>query len=206
MLKGIIDGVLAGIMISIGGTVLISCDNSFVGAIFFSVALLAICFRGYSLYTGKIGFIASSHTKKDFMVLFTGLFGNLIGTLIGGLAINTCLNKVAVNAERMCQAKLDADLFGVFIKAIFCGILMYIAVAVYKEQKSISAIFFCVPVFILSGFEHSIADMYYFFVSKTFSLEMVLFLLIVVLGNTVGGLLFPMLGKIGVKKNTEEAK
>ena len=47
--------------------------------------------------------------------------------------------------------------------------------------------------FILSGFEHSIADMFYFFTARIFSLKMLVFLLIVILGNTVGGLLFPML-------------
>lgn len=200
MLRGTIDGFLAGIMIAIGGTVLLSCQNGIIGACFFTIALLVICYRGYSLYTGKIGFIAVSHTKKDFSVLLTGLLGNVIGTLLCGLAVNYALPDRAAKATLMCAAKLESDLFCVFIKAIFCGILMYIAVAVYKEQKSPLAIFFCVPVFIISGFEHSIADMYYFFVAKSFSPQMLIFLIVVLLGNTVGGLLFPLLTKVRAEK------
>ena len=193
MLKGTIDGILAGLMIGIGGTVLLSVGGGIPGACFFTIALLIICYRGYSLYTGKIGFMAYNHKGSDFVTLLTGLFGNVIGTLLSGLAVSFALSDRAKLAKTMCEAKLDDNLLGVFIKAIFCGILMYLAVAVFKENKSPLAIFFCVPVFILSGFEHSIADMFYFFTARIFSLEMLVFLLIVILGNTVGGLLFPML-------------
>ena len=47
----------------------------------------------------------------------------------------------------------------VFFAGVLCGILMYTAVWVYKQKNTAAAIFFCVPVFILAGFEHSIADM-----------------------------------------------
>ncbi len=193
MLRGTIDGILAGIMIAIGGTVLLSVSGGFLGACLFSIALLVICYRGYSLFTGKVGFMAFSHKKSDFVLLLSGLLGNVLGTLVCGLAVNYSLNNRAGFAKTMCEAKLNDALLPVFIKAIFCGILMYLAVAIFKENKSPIAIFFCVPVFILSGFEHSIADMFYFFAAKIFSLDMLVFLIIVILGNTVGGLLFPML-------------
>ncbi len=203
MLKGTVDGILAGLMIGIGGTVLLSVGGGIPGACFFTIALLIICYRGYSLYTGKIGFMAYNHKGSDFVTLLTGLFGNVIGTLLSGLAVSFALSDRAKLAKTMCETKLDDDLVGVFIKAIFCGILMYLAVAVFKENKSPLAIFFCVPVFILSGFEHSIADMFYFFTARIFSLEMLIFLIIVILGNTVGGLLFPMLTLLkGEKKES----
>jgi len=60
-----------------------------------------------------------------------------------------------------------------------------------------------VPVFILAGFEHSIADMFYVFFAGIFSPAAYfspngfLFLLLVVLGNSVGGMLIPFLALIG---------
>ena len=66
--KQIIDGILAGILISLGGAVFIACYNPeiaymrYVGAFLFSLALLCICMRGYALYTGKIGLIIEKHT------------------------------------------------------------------------------------------------------------------------------------------------
>ena len=47
MLKKILSGVQAGIMISIGGAVFLACDNRYVGAVLFTVALLNICIKGY---------------------------------------------------------------------------------------------------------------------------------------------------------------
>ena len=59
-----------------------------------------------------------------------------------------------------------------------CGILMYIAVDIYKNKKSILGIFLAVPVFILSGFEHSIANVGYFSIANMFSIDVILFILI----------------------------
>ena len=42
MLKLIIDGIKAGIMIAIGGSVFLACENRYIGAILFSVALMSI--------------------------------------------------------------------------------------------------------------------------------------------------------------------
>ena len=70
---------------------------------------------------------------------------------------------------------------------------MYTAVAVYRAHKTPVAILFCVPVFILSGFEHSIADMFYLFLCRSFSAEAFGFLALVVVGNSLGGMLIPAL-------------
>ena len=80
---------------------------------------------------------------------------------------------------------------------------MYLAVAIWKDKKSTLTIFFCVPVFILSGFEHSIADLFYFFAAGEWNGKGILFLLIVLLGNTVGGMLFPLLGKLSGRYRSE---
>ena len=52
--RDLIDGVLAGCLVSIGGTVLLSCDNRYLGALLFCIALLSICWFGFNLYTGKV--------------------------------------------------------------------------------------------------------------------------------------------------------
>ena len=76
MLKLIIDGIKAGIMIAIGGSVFLSCESRYVGAVLFSVALLSICLKGYSLFTGKVGYIPEKHDKEAVRVLLLGLLGN----------------------------------------------------------------------------------------------------------------------------------
>ena len=106
MLKKILDGVSAGLMVSIGCAVFLACENKVVGSILFTVALLVICFRGYSLYTGKIGFIPFSHKKEDLSVLFLGLLGNAIGMIVFGLLISIALPNLKEKAIALCNGKL----------------------------------------------------------------------------------------------------
>ena len=47
----------------------------------------------------------------------------------------------------------------------------------------------CVMVFILCGFEHSVANMYYISVANLLSLKSLLYILIMILGNSVGSIL-----------------
>ena len=79
---------------------------------------------------------------------------------------------------------------------------MYFAVNGYKELKDVGryiAIFLGVIVFILCGFEHCVANMYYFSVSSSWCLNGFLYLLIMILGNSLGGMLIPLCDKI-IKK------
>ncbi len=207
ILQNIINGILAGIMIAVGGTVFLACYgdgsmlNKTIGAFFFSIALLCICYKGYSLYTGKIGFIPEKHDGVAFSVLLWGLLGNLIATVALGLALRAAIPNIAGAAETICTAKLTQAWWQTLIRGIFCGILMYLAVSIFRDKKSISGILFCVPVFILAGFEHSIANMFYFGAAGMFfSLDTIIYLAIVVLGNTIGGMLMPVLAMIKPKE------
>ncbi len=195
MIRKILDGICAGILIAIGGSVYLSCDVKYVGAILFSVALLTICFKGYSLYTGKIGFMYYAHGKEEWSVLLLGLLGNLIATTVFGILIAYAVPALKETAYTICEAKLAQMPLQAFIRAIMCGILMYLAVNIYKDGKNITGILFCIPVFILSGFEHSVANMFYFAASGITSFSAFIYICIVILGNTVGALLFPFIEK-----------
>ena len=200
MLKKLISGFIAGLLISIGGAVFLSCENRVVGAVLFAVALLCICIKGYSLFTGKICYIADNSSKEAWSVLLLGLLGNLIGTVVFGYAMRYAIPSIGAAAETLCEGKLAAQApFQTLIRAILCGVLIYLAVSIYRDKQTIAGIVFCIPVFILSGFEHSIADMYYFAASGIVSLKACGFIWIVILGNTIGGLLLPVLGKVGKK-------
>ena len=128
--KKFLSGIAAGILISIGGTVFLSCDIKYIGAILFSVALLCICLKGYSLFTGKIGFIPEKHDKEAFSVLLLGLLGNAAATSVCGLVLREVLPSVGETAHTICLAKLDQTFLSALIRAVFCGILMYLAVSI----------------------------------------------------------------------------
>lgn len=82
------------------------------------------------------------------------------------------------------------------ILGIFCGLLMFIASDGFKTIENpvgkIAAVFLPVMVFILSGFEHCIADMFYFSLASDFTIQSMFALLVISLGNTIGGILIPL--------------
>ena len=206
MLRKILDGVSAGLMITIGCSVYLACVSKVVGAVLFAVALLTICYKGLSLFTGKVGYIPEKHGKEEVSALLLGLLGNAIATCALGYLVGLALPNLQASAQVLYESKLTQEWWQTFIRAIFCGVLMYVAVSVYRENKTIVGILFAVPVFILSGFEHSIANMAYFGISAQVSFDAFLFILIVIAGNAVGGMLLPVLqGKlsIGKKKNCD---
>ena len=84
---------------------------------------------------------------------------------------------------------------------LLCLLLIYLAVDIYAKHKTPVGIIFCIPVFILSGYEHSIADMFYFAASGIVSLKACGFIWTVILGNSIGGMLIPALGLVGSKKS-----
>jgi len=204
ILRHIVYGFLAGAMISIGCAVYLACANKYVGAVMFSVALLTICYKGYNLYTGRIGFIVNAHTKEDFSGLLLGLLGNTLAMMAFGAMLGFAIPSLNETAVAVVAVKLGQGFVSALIRAIFCGILMYIAVSLYREKKTIVGIVFCIPVFILSGFEHSIADMGYFAVAGEWSIEGFGYIWTIILGNSIGAMLFPAL-KLCVKekKNAE---
>ncbi len=196
MIKGTINGILAGILIAIGGSVFLACENRYVGAVLFSVALLCICYKGYGLFTGKVGFLPERHDKAAWTVVLTALLGNAMATCLLGWAIRYALPQLGDVAQTICEAKLTQEWPQTAIRGVFCGILMYLAVSIFRDHKTTAAIFFCVPVFILSGFEHSIADMFYFGASGIVSWEAFGFLWCVILSNAAGGVLMPLLTRL----------
>ena len=192
----LIKGIYAGIMIGIAGTVYLSVDNKVVGSFLFALGLLTICMYGMNLYTGKIGYVLINKPKYLFELLFT-LIGNFIGTfIVGKLMLLTRFKAVGEAAKKVGTLKLNDNLLSIFILSILCGMLMYIAVNNHKkisgEIGKYIGIFLCVMVFILSGFEHSVANMYYFSAGSLWSFKTLLYVLVMVLGNSVGSILIAL--------------
>ncbi|WP_400232346.1 formate/nitrite transporter family protein [Methanomethylophilus alvi] len=194
-MKCFLRAILAGIAIGLGGCIfmgMVTSEYKWVGAILFSIGLFTVFTFRLDLYTGKVGYAVEN--KPSYLVdLVVIIFGNFVGALIIGQMI-----PMPEAAEVLIvDAKLggDIDWWRVFCKGVFCGMLMFIAADYYKTQKKYLATFVCVPVFILAGFEHSIADMFYFCASGTFTLDAFLFILVVIVGNAVGGILIPLCKK-----------
>ena len=184
--KCLVRAILAGMMIGIGGCVYLGCEVKWVGAILFAVGLFTIFSFRLDLYTGKVGYVFDND-RSYIPYLLVVILGNFIGCLLLGLMMPLDA------ASNLAQVKLDNYSFlQVLFKGVLCGMLMFIAADCYKNTKSFIATFVCVPVFILAGFEHSIADMFYFCSAGAFSVESLVFIFTVLIGNAIGGFLIPV--------------
>lgn len=196
--------VITGFAIGIGGIVYLSCDNKYVGSFLFGTGLFVILTFGLSLFTGKVGYAVEN--KPAYLIDLAVIWlGNLAGTVITGLLILcTRISGIGEKAAAICEAKFSDDLLSIFILAFFCGMLMFIAADGFKNIENqfgkIMAIFLPVMVFILSGFEHCIANMFYFTAAQAWSLKALGYLMIMTLGNAAGGMFIPLVRKGFIKQ------
>jgi len=197
-LKTFVYGVLAGVCIAIGGTAFLSVDNKVLGALFFTAGLFTICTFGFNLFTGKVCYVFERDRAYalDLPVIW---LGNLLGAWLTAAAerLTRVGPALAERAAALCQTKLADGLGSIFVLSVFCDILIFIAVDGFgknpHELGKYLSLFFGVTVFILCGFEHCVANMYYFSVAGMWSGKTLLYVLVMTAGNALGGVLFPLL-------------
>ena len=176
--------ILAGICISIGCVVNLRVGGV-AGAVLFAFGLTTVVYYGMKLYTGTAGFI---RRKGDWTMLALVLIGNIIGCLLTAWLIGYAQPDCIEPASSILAGRLAKGPWACFLLAIGCGFIMTTAVEFARKGKMLPLIF-GVPVFILCGFAHSIADAFYFLVSPTDQLlqtEVLVVYLSEVLGNFVG--------------------
>ncbi len=180
--------IVAGLLIGIGCTVYLNIGNAIVGAFLFGLGLFTIINFELNLFTGKIGYLS----KENWLDILITFIGNALGiNVMAFLVKQTRLaEKIIENTTPIVETKLTDSYLSLFILAIYCGMLMFTAVATFKKQPNILgtiAVFLCVAVFILAGFEHCIANMYYFAMVSNPG-EYLVPLLVMVAGNAAGGI------------------
>ena len=182
--KMIILAILAGAFIGFGGvgatTVAVSITEpslgKFIGACVFPGGLTMVLIAGSELFTGNclltIPLLEKEITVggmlKNWVVVY---IGNLIGGLLVGAGVafshqpSLFNNGMAVSVLSTAASKCSMPFSDAFIKGILCNFLVCIAVwisfAAKEVVSKIVGLFFPIMMFVLCGFEHSIANMYY---------------------------------------------
>lgn len=185
--QGLIKSVYAGFMIGIGGIVYLSIENKIIGSLLFSFGLLTIVTQGFYLYTGKVGFIQQMKEVLDMLVIIAG---NFIGTFIAACMAN--LAHLNLNTTELVNRKLENGIVNSFLLSMFCGVMMYLAIDNYRRTKNIVFIIAPVMIFILSGFEHSIANMFYFHLAGAYQIKAFAYLAVMLAGNGLGAKIFAL--------------
>ena len=201
--KVLLFGVFAGLAIGLGSlvfTIVSTYAKSVGGQIFasalFSIGLILVCTLGLQLYTGKVGVVFDDREKlkENAINLPIMLLGNAIGAFTLGIVCHFIFMNVPDIANRILAISLGkTNSTTVFLQGIFCGALVYIAVYFFKNLQNyamkIIGIITAVTLFVHCGFQHCIANMFYFGMAFNWNIDMLWNLLIVIVTNSVGALL-----------------
>lgn len=195
--------ITSGIMIAMGVFAFLSCDVKYIGAFLFSLGLFCVCEYKLNLFTGMIGYAVENTKANGFSTIWNllkALLFNIIGiagacVLLSFISTQETLDK----AIDIVETSVTLNVGQLLIKSIMCGIIMIIAVDRYKNCNGMGkyiAIFVGIPVFILSGYYHSIAYVGYLTLSvcsgqlsNNVTVTKIIFvILLAVVGNAIGSI------------------
>ena len=170
--------IFAGIAIALGGWAYLSASDPLIGAVIFACGLLTVRIYNLHLFTGKVQFMITKENPWYYYPLV--LLCNFLGVAI----VASFSYFIAHDAAAVVAAAKGAQtMYAALAKGLGCGMLM--SFATYKNTP-LWATVLAVATFIIAGFNHCIADFYYMLVGSHFSWN----LLLTILGNILGGMLF----------------
>lgn len=203
MIKTLLKGILAGIAISLGGWLCLRANavslNNIIGSFLFAFGLILIVNFDFYLYTGRICYLYENKDSKKWLHLLIGLLGNLIGCVIMGVFMRLCfkdsLDRLFLNLDVMIKNKLTDTWYSVAIKSFLCGMLVYLAVEGFKKIENnlgkYVVLVLCIGGFVFAGFEHCVANMFYYALASSYTFKTLLVLLLCIVFNSIGGLFIP---------------
>ena len=176
-------GILAGAFIGFGGLANTIVSQTFatidpgvakfLGAAVFPVGLMLVVICGAELFTGNNlmtlalmnNKITAGQMVKNWCVVW---LGNLVGSLALVLIVyygGVLGGDAATKAIGIAEGKATLDVMTMILRGILCNVLVVLAVwMATSAQDIVSKIFACwfpIMLFVLCGFEHSVANMYF---------------------------------------------
>ena len=214
-----LKGILAGLTIGLGGFLYVIMTHfvegelgKILGSTLFAVGLFLVCTFKLSLYTGKIGMIYEGKQNRDYYISLPIM---LIGNAIGAFALGyLCFfifkdTKVMDTVNGVCSIRTTFnnynDVLSCIVKSTLCGTCVYLAVKCFNLDRlkplGIALLVFFVFVFVYCGFQHCIANMFYFGFGNHIKGFTFLNLGLCILFNSVGPIVGVGLFKLVEKKN-----
>lgn len=194
MIALIRSAIMAGICIGIAGFGYLA-EKSIVGAVLFAFGLLTVVSYKLKLYTGTAGFIKKGEVGQLLLILL----GNIVGCLLVALIARCSPMPLQETAQGILAARLETGAIRCGILAVGCGFIMTTAVTFARKGNNYPLLF-GVPLFIMCGFPHCVADVYYYLTVPVAFLtenacDIATLYLSIVLGNFLGCNLYRIICK-----------
>lgn len=175
------QSIFSGILIGLGAFGFLSLGG-IPGAIIFAFGLISVVLSGVPLYTGRAGVMP---VRETWSLVKIWLF-NVVGCILIGLLVAAIGGEPMERAGTVVAGRLAQGPWRAFLRAVGCGLIIDIAVWLYRSTKSMWPVLFGVPLFILCGFYHSIADVVYLVAAWKWDSAILWYYPIIVVGNYVG--------------------
>ena len=176
------ESILSGILIGLGSAGYLALGG-ILGSVIFAFGLIGVVTFGIPLYTGKAGVLKIDES----WTLVRIWFWNVIGCVLVGLLIKYAGSDTSItNAITIVDGRFEAGWLKAMLRSIGCGLIIDLSVYQFRKSGSLIPILFGVPLFILCGFYHSIADVVYLTVSWRWNPEIYWYYPTIFLGNYVG--------------------
>lgn len=169
----------AGLLIGLGAYGFLALGG-LPGAIIFAFGLVGVVLSGALLYTGKAG------VMTDIGALTLIWLWNVVGCILIGLMVMSIGGEPMERAQTVVAGRLAQGPWRSFLRAVGCGLIIDLSVWLYRISKSLIPILFGVPLFIVCGFYHSIADVVYLVGAWQWSPAILWYYPVIVIGNYVG--------------------
>jgi formate/nitrite transporter FocA (FNT family) len=170
---------LAGILIGLGAYGFLALGG-IPGAVIFAFGLVGVVLSGSLLYTGKAG------VMTDIGALAMIWLFNVLACVVIGLLVVSIGGEPQERAQAVVDGRLAQGPWRSFLRAVGCGLIIDLSVWLYRKSNSLVPILFGVPLFIVCGFYHSIADVVYLVAAWKWSPAILWYYPVIVIGNYVG--------------------
>lgn len=211
-------GILAGMFIAFGavGAIVIwslstlPAVGKFLGAAIFPVGIMFVVLAGSELFTGNslmtLGMFKGEYKVRYVMKNWTIVYlGNFVGSILLAFLIyksnlwgaNGTANVIGAKAIAIAEGKVGLSFSAALYRGILCNMVVVLAIWISSSSKDvigkIFALWFPITLFVLSGYEHSIANMFFISVGMfmggdvTWSTMFMNNLIPVTIGNIIGG-------------------
>ncbi len=178
--------------------------GKFVGAILFSLGIFVILAFEMKLFTGLVSGIPTMG-KKSLWKLPVCFIGNAIGVAIVFFLVSfSPISDVVISAGKyLIYSKIANESWAIssVCSGVLCGILITLSVLSvnHSHKKGLSAnvgVIFPIIVFAFCGFDHSVANMFYFYCLGEMSWRVIGYILLTIVGNVIGGVILPLVLKL----------
>lgn len=173
------QSIMAGILIGLGACGFLALGG-LTGAIIFAFGLIGVVLTGIPLYTGRAGIMTSIPG------IIKVWWWNVVGAMAVGLVVAAIGGSMAESAYNTVAAHVAQGPWRGFLRAVGCGLVIDLSVWFYRSSKSLVPVLFGIPLFIVCGFYHSIADVVYIFGAWKWDIDLLWFYPVIVIGNYVG--------------------